>query len=81
MKWLIKTIKMNDLFMTFNEYWDNPDIEEGGYEFPNQRVGVGKNKQESIDNFNKYYNEVYQPLLASVKENVRLAHEMCFKKK
>ena len=73
MKWSIKTIKTQDEYMTFNEYWDDPELIEDGYKFPNHRVGVGKTKQESIDAFNRYYEEVYKPLLASVKENVRLA--------
>ena len=72
MKWLIKTIKVDDVYMTYNEYWDNPDVEEDGYEFPNHRVGQGKTKQESIDQFEKYIEENYKPLLSSVKENIRL---------
>jgi len=76
MKWSIKTIKIDDVYMTFNEYWDDPDIEQAGYTFPNHRVGKGTSKEQSVKAFEKYIEESYKPLLASVKENVRLACEV-----
>ena len=76
MQWSIKTFKIDDVYMTFNEYWDDPDIEVDGYTFPNHRVGKGKTKESSIADFERYIENDYKPLLASVKENVRLACEV-----
>ena len=61
MKWSIKTIKVDDVYMTYNEYWDDPDTEIDGYTFPNHRVGKGLTKEESVADFERYIKDVYEP--------------------
>lgn len=49
----IKTIKKGETYYTYCTLWDDPNsTKEKG--FPNDAVGIGKTKQESIDEFMKH---------------------------
>ena len=72
----IETVSDDETYYTFCPFWDDPDSDN----FPNHRVGKGLTKEASVADFERYIENVYEPLLASVKENVRLADETRYMK-
>lgn len=70
-KFSIETVSDDETYYTYNSHWDDPSDKE----FPTHRVGKGRTKESSIADFERYIETSYKPLLASVKENVRLACE------
>lgn len=64
----IKTIKKDNLYYTFCTLWDDP--ENDNKPFPNEAVGVGTTKQESIDKFTKHEEE-RQHLLNKCYNNIK----------
>ncbi len=62
----IKTIKKSDTFYTYCELWDKPTKDN----FPNERVGVGKTKDESMDKF-MAHEKMRQELLNKIKEEIK----------
>ena len=65
----IETVKEENTYYTYCSLWDNPE-KPSEHGFPNHRVGVGKTKQESLDNFMKHEKE-RQALLEIIKEKLK----------
>jgi hypothetical protein len=46
---LIKTIKQQETYYTYDDEHDDPDASNLHYHFPNEQVGIGATKQSSQD--------------------------------
>lgn len=68
----IETVKHDDTYYTYCSKWDNPENES--IAFPNDRVGIGKTKQEAFDNFMKHEAK-RQALLAKCKGDIETLKE------
>lgn len=63
----IETVKENNTYYTYCTLWDNPM--QTHKPFPNEAVGVGKTKQESIDEFMKF-EQKRQDLIDTINERL-----------
>lgn len=64
----IKTIKKGETYYTYCTLWDDPNCTKDKG-FPNEAVGVGKTKQESIDEFMKF-EQKRQDLIDTINERL-----------